>query len=208
MNRKIVFINDLPDDHILVGDVAIDTEAMGLNLDRDRLCCVQICDQSLSTYIVHFPDGECDYSKAKNLKNILLDKKIQKIFHYARFDVSILRKYLKIDEIPNIYCTKIVSRLVRTYSDRHGLRTIVGEICGVDLSKEQQSSNWGREFLSNKQIDYAKNDIIYLHKIRDEFNKMLKNNNRTELAKNYFEFINTICTSDMLGFSEDLFRHQ
>lgn len=203
-------INDLPNSVNLIGDIGIDTEAMGLNIIRDRLCLVQLCDESGNVHLIKFSkdiNGNLDYS-APNLRKLLLNEKIQKIFHYARFDVAIMCHYLKIDEIKNIFCTKIASKFARTYTDHHGLRTIVGEICKIDLKKEQQSSNWGADELSLDQKKYAANDVIYLHKLREELTKMLLDSNRLEIAQRYFSFLNTICKVDILGFNGALsFEH-
>lgn len=208
MKSLSLHINDLPEDVILKGDLAIDTEAMGLKLTRDRLCMVQICDENENVHLIHFPEGSYDYSKAINLKKYLMDESRQKIFHFGRFDIKIMRYYLELSIIPNVYCTKIASRLTRTYTDNHGLRTLVGEICKIDLNKESQKTNWGSDKLSDAQKNYAANDVIYLHKIRDKLNIMLKNNNRFEIALKYFDFLNSVVESDMIGFEEDLFRHE
>lgn len=202
--------NDLPNSVILTGDLAIDTEAMGLNNHRDRLCLVQICDEAQNVHLVQFTkdeNGNIDYS-APNLKKVLLDSKTQKIFHYARFDVAIMMHYLKLDTINNIFCTKIASKMVRTYTDHHGLRTIVGEICKVDLKKEQQSSNWSSDKLTEDQKKYAANDVIYLHQIREKLVEMLYDSSRLDLAKKYFEFLPTICKADLAMFNgAELFNH-
>ncbi len=199
-------VNDLPDGVSLKGSIAIDTEAMGLKYNvRDRLCVVQICDESGEVYLVHFPADTYDY-KCKNLRRFLLDEKRQKIFHYARFDIAIMRKYLKIDSIKNIFCTKIASRLARTYSDSHGLKTLVSEILHVELKKEQQCSYWGAEKLTDAQKGYAANDVLYLHRLRDALTDMLKKSGRYEVACKYFDFVDNVCTTDIMGFEEDLFR--
>ena len=199
-------VNDLPDGVDLKGSIAIDTEAMGLKFNvRDRLCVIQICDESGEVYLVHFPADTYNY-KCKNLRRFLLDDKRQKIFHYARFDVAIMRKYLGISEIKNIFCTKIASRLARTYSDSHGLKTLVSEILHVELKKEQQCSYWGAEKLTDAQKGYAANDVIYLHRLRDALTEMLKVSGRYEIACKYFDFVNNVCATDLMGFEEDLFR--
>ena len=200
------FINDIPDDFEFIGDLAIDTEAMGLKLQRDRLCVIQIADANKKVCLIHFPDNNYNY-ECKNLKKYLLNKDIQKIFHFGRFDISIIRKYLNIDEIQNVYCTKIASRFTRTYTDSHSLRSLVGEIMKIDLKKEQQCSYWGAQNLSEAQKTYAANDVIYLHDIRNALNKILEKYNRTEIANKFFQFLNNICTADLLDFNEDIFRH-
>jgi ribonuclease D len=211
MKTKInIYENDLPDSVHLIGDLAIDTEAMGLNLYRDRLCLVQICDSEGAVHMVHFVqdgDGKCDYT-AKNLRALLMDKNRQKIFHYARFDLAIMMHYLNIDRIHNIFCTKIASKLARTYTDHHGLRTVVMELCGVELKKEQQSSNWGASILTNEQKMYAANDVMHLHMVREKLIEMLYNSGRLDLAKEYFNFLHTVCKADMIGFNgANVFEH-
>ncbi len=203
-----VHINDLPDDVFLKGDVAIDTEAMGLKRERDRLCLVQLKDEQGEVHLVQFPQDNYDYKKAKNLSSLLSDPNINKIFHYARFDVGIMRYYLKIDFIPNIFCTKIASRLVRTYTDHHGLRSLLIDLLGVELKKEQQSSNWGANNLTEAQKHYAASDVLYLHEAKKKLVNMLQKHDRMDIANKYFTFLDTIVATDMLGFEEDLFRHQ
>lgn len=209
MAHKIsIFTNDIPDDFVFSGSIAVDTEAMGLKIHRDRLCLVQICDEKGKIGMVHFPDSGYDYSKPKNLKALLEDKDRLKIFHYARFDVAILKKYLNIELIPNIFCTKIASRLARTYTDSHGLRSMLMDLIGVELKKEQQSSNWGSDTLTEAQKHYAANDVIYLHEAMKKLLVMLKKHNRLNIANKYFEFLDSVVETDTLGFEEDLFRHQ
>ena len=200
------FINDLPDNLELQGSIAIDTEAMGLKYNiRDRLCVVQICDESGIAYLVHFPTSNYNYS-CPNLKRFLLDKNRQKIFHYARFDVAIMRKYLEIGSMENIFCTKIASRFARTYTDSHSLKTLVAELLHVELKKEQQCSYWGADELTEAQKHYAANDVLYLHALRDKLTEMLKKSNRYDIALKFMDFVDNVCTADMLGFEEDLFR--
>ncbi|CAF1661888.1 unnamed protein product [Rotaria magnacalcarata] len=208
MSKINLYINDLPDNMVFKGDVAIDTEAMGLRRERDRLCLVQIKGESGEVHLVHFPQDGYDYKKAKNLISILVDPNINKIFHYARFDIGIMRYYFDIDFIPNIFCTKIASRLARTYTDHHGLRSLLIDILGVELKKEQQSSNWGANNLTDPQKHYAANDVLHLHEAKKKLTLMLEKCNRLDIAKRYFAFLDTIVTTDMLGFEEDLFRHQ
>ena len=214
-------IGDLPSGVKLHGDLAIDTEAMGLQIKRDRLCLVQICDERDNIHLVHFPKPkksknapelfngiDTSIYNAPNLREYLLDSDRQKIFHYARFDVAILQHYLQIDEIPNIFCTKIASKLARTYTDYHGLRNVVNELLNVELKKEQQSSNWGASVLTEAQKHYAKNDVIHLHALRDKLIEMLEASERYDLAQKYFDFIPTLCNADLMGFSGDgLFTH-
>ena len=200
------YINDLPDNVNLVGSIAIDTEAMGLKYNvRDRLCVIQICDESGEVYLVHFPADKYNYD-CPNLKKFLLDKDRQKIFHYARFDIAIMRKYLNIDKMENIFCTKIASRFARTYTDSHSLKTLVAEILHVELKKEQQCSYWGANELSDAQKGYAANDVLYLHRLRDNLTQMLKSSGRYEIALKFMQFVDNVCTADLMGFEEDLFR--
>jgi len=207
MKNINLHINDLPDTVILVGDLAIDSEAMGLQIKRDRLCLIQICDANGNIHMVHFPSDSYNYEASVNLKRYLVDESRQKIYHYARFDIAIAKYYLSIKEIPNIFCTKIASRFARTYTDNHGLRSVVGELIGVDLRKEQQSSNWGATCLSEAQKMYAANDVIYLHELRDKLIKMLIVSGRLKLAQEFFRCVGVVADADLLGFEEDLFRH-
>ncbi|QED22829.1 ribonuclease D [Candidatus Deianiraea vastatrix] len=210
MNKINLHYQDLPNDVVLNGDIAIDTEAMGLQIPRDRLCLVQLCDEDRNVHLVQFrrdDNGNVNYN-AKNLIALLQDSKRQKIFHYGRFDIAIMMHYFKIEKIPNIFCTKIASKLARTYTDHHGLRTIVMELCGVELKKEQQSSNWGAEELTHEQKKYAANDVIYLHEMREKLTQMLYENGRLPLAREYFSFLHTICKADLLGFlGSEIYNH-
>lgn len=198
------FQNDITEGFELHGDIAIDTEAMGLSFKRDRLCLVQICDSTGKTCLVQFIEN--NYA-APNLKKLLLDKERVKIFHFARFDLAIMEEYLNIS-LENIFCTKICSRLVRTYTDCHGLKDICRELLGISLSKQQQSSYWGAKVISNEQQEYAARDVIYLHRLRDKFTEMLSRENRLELANQIFHFLPTRAHLDLLGWNEiDIFSH-
>ncbi|WP_339047773.1 ribonuclease D [Candidatus Mesenet endosymbiont of Phosphuga atrata] len=204
MTRISVYNDDLPDDVLFKESVAIDTEAMGLINHRDRLCVVQLCDKKGNVHLVKFKD---DYS-APNLKRLLEDQNIVKIFHFARFDIAILRYYLKVWAFP-CYCTKIASRLVRTYTDNHGLKELCNELLGVRLNKQQQSSDWGKDELTEDQLNYAANDVLYLHKIKDRLDAMLERENRKKLALDCFEFLKTRIELDLLGWENvDIFSHQ
>lgn len=204
MTQIIVFKNDIPADLNLVGDIAIDTEAMGLQLQRDRLCTVQFCDSEGKAYIVQF-DGK--KYESPNLAKILTDNRRQKIFHFARFDIAIIEYYLGI-KIEKIFCTKIASRLVRTYTDSHGLKELVRELLGIQISKHQQSSDWGALELSKEQKEYAITDVIYLHKLRDILTDMLIREKRMEIAQEMFAFLPTRARLDIMGWPEiDLFAH-
>lgn len=206
MNKIELHYNDLPSTLNLVGDIAIDTEAMGLNIHRDRLCLVQICDENGSVHLVQFKknsNGVLDYL-APNLRALILDKNRQKIFHYGRFDIAILTHYLNLPVIENVFCTKIASKFARTYTEYHGLKTIVNELCGVEMKKEYGSSNWSAEELTHDQKRYAANDVIYLHKLRDKLLEMLFDLNRVEIVKEYCKFLPQICKADLLGFTAEL----
>ncbi|MCC7016414.1 MAG: ribonuclease D [Rhodospirillales bacterium] len=184
--------------------VAVDCESQGLHPHRDRLCMVQLSAGDGNAHLVHFPEPEFD---APNLKALLADKRIAKIFHYARFDVGIIRKYLGVMATP-IYCTKIASRLVRTYTDRHGLKDLCKELLGVELSKEQQSSDWASEKLGPAQISYAAADVLYLHALKERLDAMLAREDRVELAQSCFAFLPVRVELDLAGFeAEDLFAH-
>ncbi|MFY9590108.1 ribonuclease D [Rickettsia endosymbiont of Halotydeus destructor] len=199
-----IYQHDLPDDFHLEGDLAIDTETMGLNLHRDNLCLLQLSNGNGDAHLINFINK--NYA-APNLKKLLLDKNRCKIFHFARFDLAAIKKYLQID-LENIFCTKISSKLVRTYTESHGLKDLCRELLSLQLSKQQQSSYWGAEQLSNEQKEYAAKDVLYLHQLRDILQKMLIAENRLEIAKNIFNFLPTRANLDLLGWSEiDIFAH-
>ncbi|MBU1304063.1 MAG: ribonuclease H-like domain-containing protein [Alphaproteobacteria bacterium] len=184
--------------------VAIDTETMGLNPHRDRLCVVQLSPGDGSADIVQIPQ---DASEAPNLVKLLANPDVTKIFHYARFDVAVLKQRFGVVTGP-IYCTKIASKLVRTYTDRHGLKDLSRELLGVDMSKQQQSSDWGSDKLSDAQLDYAASDVLHLHDLRRHLDRMLAREGRTEIAKACFDFLKTRCELDLLGWDEtDIFAH-
>ncbi len=196
--------NDLPA-HIKVSDsVAMDTETMGLNPLRDRLCVVQLTFGDGVVHLVQF-DGT-DYT-APRLRKILIDEQIMKIFHFARFDVAVLFHYLGVQTHP-VYCTKIASKLTRTYTDKHSLMALVTEILNVNLSKQQQSSNWGASELSEAQQQYAASDVIHLHTLKIELDKRLDATGRWDLAKSAFGFIMPRAIMDIRGFQDmDIFSH-
>lgn len=195
---------DLPDLSRYAKEVAIDTETMGLNPHRDRLCVVQLSPGDGSADIIQIPQ---DATEAPNLVKLLSDPNVTKIFHYARFDVAALKNRFGVVTGP-IYCTKIASKLVRTYTDRHGLKELARELLNVDLSKQQQSSDWGAEKLTDAQLDYAASDVLYLHDLKRHLDRMLKREQRTEIAQACFEFLKTRCELDLLGWEEtDIFAH-
>ncbi|ABD85994.1 ribonuclease D [Rhodopseudomonas palustris] len=195
---------DLPDLSRYTDSVAIDTETMGLNPHRDRLCVVQLSNGDGSADVVQIPVGHSD---APNLKKLLGDPAITKIFHFARFDLAALYNALGVMPQP-VYCTKIASRLTRTYTDRHGLKDLVREVLGVDLSKQQQSSDWGAQSLSDAQLAYAASDVLHLHGLRTRLDAMLAREGRTELAQACFDFLPTRAKLDLSGWAEqDIFAH-
>jgi ribonuclease D len=195
---------DLPDGLLLGDSVAIDTEAMGLNPHRDRLCLVQLSRGDGDAHLVQFAAGCYD---APNLKRLLADRAILKLFHFARFDIAILSHYLGVMPQP-LYCTKIASRLVRTFSDRHGLRDLCKDLLGVELKKEQQSSDWGAVSLTDEQLRYAASDVLYLHALRARLDGMLARERRTDLACSCFDFLPTRALLDLEGWAEqDIFAH-
>lgn len=206
MTKPKIFLhrNDLPDDVTFKNSVAIDSETLGLKPHRDRLCVVQLSGGDGSAHLVQF-DGS-NYA-APNLKAVLSDKSLTKIFHFARFDVAVMKKYLGVETHP-IYCTKIASKLVRTYTDRHGLKDLCLELIGVELSKQQQSSDWAAETLSEQQQAYAASDVLYLHKLKATLDAMLERQGRADYAKAAFRFLATRADLDLDGFDDmDIFSH-
>lgn len=198
-----IFQKDLPSDLVINGDIAIDTETMGLNLHRDRLCLLQLSSGNDDAYLVQFKD---DYS-APNLKKLLLDPARRKIFHFARFDLAAIEKYLGV-RMENIFCTKVASKLIRTYTDLHGLKELCRELLGLQISKQQQSSYWGAEHLSKEQMEYAARDVLYLHKISAILEEMLQNQGRLELAKKLFDFLPVRAHLDLMGWNDiDIFAY-
>lgn len=196
---------DLPADVLGAGAIAIDTETMGLVTPRDRLCLVQISDGGKDEHLVRFgPDSTYD---APNLKAILADPDRVKLYHFARFDLAAIEYYLGVMAAP-VFCTKIASKLVRTYTDRHGLKNLVDELLNENLSKHQQSSDWGGPVLSEAQRDYAASDVRYLHRLREELEKRLEREGRSEMAQACFDFLPTRARLDIAGWPEhDIFSH-
>jgi len=195
---------DLPDLTRYKGSVAIDTETMGLHPYRDRLCVVQLSSGDGSADVVQIPQGHAD---APHLKALLADPRITKIFHFARFDLAALYHAFGVMPQP-VYCTKIASRLSRTYTDRHGLKDLVREVLNIDLSKQQQSSDWGSQSLSEAQLAYAASDVLHLHALRERLDAMLAREGRLELAQSCFEFLPTRAKLDLQGWeAEDIFAH-
>lgn len=197
---------DLPADvKFADGPIAVDTEAMGLNPSRDRLCLVQLSDGKGNEHLVRFRRGS-NYS-APNLKALLGDSQRLKLYHFARFDIGIMSAYLGIMAAP-VYCTRTASRLVRTYTDRHGLKDLVKELLNVDVSKQQQTSDWGAEELSEAQREYAAGDVRYLHQLKEKLDVRLAREDRTALAQACFDFLPTRALLDLSGWPEqDIFAH-
>ncbi len=195
---------DLPDISRYKGAIAIDTEAMGLDSRRDRLCVVQLSPGDGSADVVQIPAGKVD---APNLKKLLGDTSLVKIFHFARFDLGMLYQYLGVMPGP-VFCTRTASRLVRTYTDKHGLKDLVRELLGIDMSKHQQSSDWGAETLSDAQLSYAASDVLHLHVLKEKLEGMLAREGRTELAAACFRFLPDRVRLDLAGWAaEDIFAH-
>jgi ribonuclease D len=197
--------NDLPDlAHYQVDAVAIDTETLGLKPHRDRLCVVQVSPGDGTADVIQIAPGQ---TQAPNLVALLRDAKVTKLFHYGRFDLAVLYHAFGAMAEP-VFCTKIASRLTRTYTDRHGLKDICAELIGVTLSKAQQSSDWAAETLSQEQLEYAASDVLYLHRLRDVLAARLARENRTEEADACFRFLPTRAKLDLLGWDEeDIFAH-
>ncbi len=199
-----VYKGDLPDDLDLGPIVAIDTETMGLNPHRDRLCVVQLSGGDGHAHVVQIAQ---DQTEAPNLVKLLTDPDRIKLFHFGRFDIAVLQHRFSVVTKP-VYCTKIASKLVRTYTDRHGLKNLTQELLGKDLSKQQQSSDWGADDLTKAQIEYAASDVLYLHHIKAALDVMLEREGRTEIAQACFDFLPTRCALDLAGWPEiDIFTH-
>ncbi|MGL4635247.1 MAG: ribonuclease D [Beijerinckiaceae bacterium] len=195
---------DLPAGLDFGNAVAIDTETMGLNPHRDRLCAVQLSSGDGNAHVVQIMAGQ---KKAPNLVALLRDRKVTKIFHFARFDLAVLYHAFSVNTGP-VYCTKIASRLTRTFTDRHGLKDLVKELCGVELSKQQQSSDWGADTFTEAQLSYAASDVLYLHEMRQKLDVMLQREHRSEIASACFTFLPTRAKLDLAGWPEqDIFAH-
>lgn len=196
---------DIPAGVLAEGPVAVDTETMGLHSHRDRLCLLQISDGNGDEHLIRFSPGS-DFS-APNLRAILTDPKRLKLFHFARFDLAAIQQYMGVMAAP-CYCTKIASRLVRTYTDRHGLKELVRELLGQEISKQQQSSDWGGPVLSDAQKEYAASDVRYLHRLKEELDRRLEREGRTEYAQACFDFLPTRARLDLAGWADtDIFAH-
>jgi ribonuclease D len=195
---------DLPKDVFAPGAIAVDSETMGLHPHRDRLCLLQLADGEGDEHLVRFPQGQYD---APVLKSVLADPKRLKLYHFARFDLAVIHQYLGIVAGP-VFCTKIASKLIRTYTDRHGLKDVLRETIGVDISKAQQSSDWGADELTEAQKDYAASDVRYLHRAHAVLAQRLEREGRTEMAQACFDFLPTRAALDLAGWAEtDIFAH-
>ena len=195
---------DLPDPSRYTGAIAIDTETMGLDLNRDRLCVVQLSPGDGSADVVQIAPRAAD---APNLKRLFADTRLLKIFHFARFDLGMIYKAFGVMPEP-VYCTKIASRLARTYTDKHGLKDLVREVLGVDLSKQQQLTDWGAGQLTDAQVAYAASDVLHLHALKDKLEALLRRENRLDLANACFDFLPTRARLDLAGWNGDVFSHE
>ena len=201
---NFLYQNDLPDDLDLGAIVAIDCETMGLNPHRDRLCLIQMSGGDGNCHLVQVAKGQTD---APNLCKMLQNPDVLKLFHYGRFDIAALLHTFGTLAAP-VYCTKIASKLVRTFTDRHGLKTLVQDMLGTDISKHQQQSDWGAAELSNAQLDYAASDVLYLHKLRDALDVMLAREGRADMAQACFDFLPMRARLDLAGWpDQDIFSH-
>ncbi|MEP1522695.1 MULTISPECIES: ribonuclease H-like domain-containing protein [Rhodobacterales] len=201
---NFLHISDLPDDLDLGPMVAIDCETMGLHPHRDRLCVVQLSSGDGNAHIVQIKKGQ---TEAPNLCKMLTNPDVLKLFHFGRFDIAAMQNAFGAVTAP-VYCTKIASRLIRTYTDRHGLKNLLHELLGVDVSKQQQSSDWGADTLTTAQMDYAASDVLYLHRLRDELNKRLVREDRMEVAQACFDFLPMRANLDLIGWPDtDIFAH-
>ena len=195
---------DIPQNLSLGNSIAIDTETMGLNINNDRLCLIQISSQNGECHLVQF---QKDLYKAPNLVKLLKNKSILKIFHFARFDVAVIKKYLKVSCNP-IYCTKIASKLARTFTDKHGLKELCRDLLKVDINKQSQTSDWGQDELTEQQINYAANDVLYLHEIKIKLDKMLEREGKKNIADACFKFLPIRSEFDLIGWiDKDIFEH-
>ena len=197
--------DDIPSELDFGASIAIDTETQGLNLQRDRLCLIQLSSGNGDAHLVQFEKKKYN---APNLRKLLSDKKTLKIFHFARFDLAAIKIYLEIQCEP-VFCTRIASRLTRTYTDKHGLKDICSELIGVEISKQQQQSDWASSELSQNQREYAASDVLYLHQLRDVLEHRLKRENRLEIARGCFDFLEYQVDLDIQGWGEqNIFAHQ
>ena len=210
MSNYQLFQNDLPLKSLksFKGDITIDTETLGLNIKRDRLCLIQLRNESnKKVYLIKF-DKDISPANSKNIKSLLEDKSLTKIFHYARFDMAVLKENLNIN-VRNFFCTKIASKLTRTYSSKHGLKDLVKEILNVELDKTEQTSDWSQKKLTKQQIQYAMNDVIYLSDLKKNLEAKLQEAKRLKTFKSIMNFLNTRVELDLMGWENtDIFAHK
>ena len=210
MSNYQLFQNDLPLQSLksFKGDIAIDTETLGLNIKRDRLCLIQLRNESnKKVYLIKF-DQNLSMRKSKNVKFLLENKNLRKIFHYARFDMAVLKENLNIN-VKNVFCTKIASKLTRTYSSKHGLKDLVNELLNIELDKTEQSSDWSQKKLSKKQIEYAMNDVLYLSKLTNILESNLTESKRIQIFQSIMKFLETRVDLDLMGWENiDIFSHK
>ena len=210
MSNYQLFQNDLPLQSLksFKGDITIDTETLGLNIKRDRLCLIQLRNESnKKVYLIKF-DKDISPANSKNIKSLLEDKSLTKIFHYARFDMAVLKENLKIN-VRNVFCTKIASKLTRTYSSKHGLKDLVKEILNIELDKTEQTSDWSQKKLSKQQIQYAMNDVIYLSDLKKNLEAKLQEVKRLKTFKSIMNFLDTRVELDLIGWENtDIFAHK
>ena len=210
MSNYQLFQNDLPLQSLksFKGDIAIDTETLGLNIKRDRLCLIQLRNESnKKVYLIKF-DQNLSVRKSKNIKFLLENKNLRKIFHYARFDMAVLKENLNIN-VKNVFCTKIASKLTRTYSSKHGLKDLVNELLNIELDKTEQSSDWSQKKLSKKQIEYAMNDVLYLSKLTNILESNLTDSKRIQIFQSIMKFLETRVDLDLMGWENiDIFSHK
>jgi ribonuclease D len=205
-NKPAIYLyqNDLPDNIALGNMVAVDTETLGLNPKRDRLCLVQLSSGDGNAHLVKFAHGPIT---APNLKKLLSDPKVTKIFHFARFDLAALQQHLGIMATP-VYCTKVASRIARTFTQHHSLKTLCKDLLNIELDKQQQTTDWGAATLTPEQLAYAASDVLHLHALKDALDQVLKRESRDALAKSCFEFLPTRALLDLHGWpEEDIFAH-
>ena len=210
MSNYQLFQNDLPKQSLksFKGDITIDTETLGLNIKRDRLCLIQLRNETnKKIYLIKF-DKDISPAKSKNIKSLLEDKSLTKIFHYARFDIGVLKENLNIN-VRNVFCTKIASKLTRTYSSKHGLKDLVKEILNVELDKTEQTSDWSQKKLTKQQIQYAMNDVIYLSDLKENLETKLLEAKRLKTFKSIMNFLDTRVELDLMGWENtDIFAHK
>lgn len=203
--KPLLFDTDLPDDifrkYMTKSVIAIDTETRGLNIRRDRLCLIQLCDEDGLVAFVRYTG-----KPAPNLQKLLESKDVMKLFHFGRFDIAVLKHYLNVDVNP-VWCTKIASKLIRTYTDRHSLKDLVRELLVIELDKSDQSSDWARSDLSESQLEYAANDVRVLIPLQRRFKELLERENLTEVADRLFAFLPTVCDLDLRGWDVNIYSH-